>query len=70
VPEPLHQHRVVGADDAVAARFVVCLAQHRAPEALRRLHRPQKRPVQRGLHDLVTHALDRLRDGSAQIDAP
>src|SRR5439155_1753900 len=51
-----------GADDAVAPRLLVRLAQEIDAERLRRLHRPELRAVERRLHPLGTHPLDRLRD--------
>src|SRR2546426_119426 len=53
--EALDQHRVVGADHAVAPRLLVRLAQERGAEGLRRLHRPQPGTLDRRLHHAVAH---------------
>src|SRR5437667_97695 len=61
--EPLDQHRVVGAGDAIATGLVMCLAQEIDPEGLRRLDGDQLRSVERAGDRSVAHALDGLGDG-------
>src|SRR5205814_5233053 len=62
VAEALDEHRVVGADDAVAPRLLVRLAEEVGAERLWGLDRPELRAIERRLHPRGAHPLDRLRD--------
>ncbi len=68
--EALDEHGLVGAEERIATRLLVRLAQERRAKRLRRLHRPQRAAVDGGLDDVITDALDRLRDRQRADGAP